>query len=138
MPAVRIYTASGWQDMAIVGAQGPAGPAVNPYQIGQTWGIGGFLTAGIYSPVIFIPKRSNQSITVVGARAMTNTGTSIGVQLLRNGSSLGTVMTVSPTPASIALSQALADGDRLGIVTSAPVGNVADLSYTVFLEHSAT
>lgn len=116
---------------------GPMG-TVNPYQIGQTWGVGGVLTAGMIIPVIFAPKRSNQSVTIVGARAMIQSGTSVGVQLTRNGTAVGGVMTVTTTPSLVSFTQALSDGDRLGLVTSAPVGSPSDMSYTVLLEHTAT
>ena len=116
---------------------GPAG-TVNPYQIGQTWGVGGALTASMILPSIFVPKRSNQSITIVGARAVINSGTSIGIQLQRNGTNVGSVMTVTTTASLATLSQALADGDRLSLVTSSPSGSPSDLSYTVLLEHTAT
>jgi len=200
MPAIRVYTSTGWQDIAIIGPQGvkgdtgntgPQGQAaawrsgagaptgglgnvgdmymntatgdvyektgtstwtlrdnitgpqgtpgtVNPYQIGQTWGIGGALSASMIIPQIFVPKRSNQSVTVVGARAMILSGTSIGIQLQRNGTNLGSVMTVTTTASLQTLSQTLTDGDRLGLVTSAPSGSPSDLSYTVLLEHTAT
>ena len=116
---------------------GPMG-TVNPYQIGQTWGVGGLLAAGMIIPVIFTPKRTNQSITVVGARAMIQSGTSVGVQLQRNGTNVGSVLTVTPTPGSGSFSQTISDGDRLGLVISAPVGSPSDLSYTVYLEHTAS
>ena len=137
MPAIRVYTSTGWQDIAIVGAQGAAG-TVNPYQIGQTWGVGGALTAGMFVSQIFVPKRPNQAITVVGARGMINSGGSIGIQLQVNSINIGSVMNITTTAASHMLSQVLSNGDRLGIVLSDPTGSPADLSFTVLLEHSAT
>ena len=100
--------------------------------------MGGVLTAGMILPVIFVPKRANQSVTIVGARAMIQSGTSVGVQLTRNGTAVGGVMTVTTTPSLVSFTQALSDGDRLGLVTSAPVGSPSDMSYTVLLEHTAT
>ena len=139
MPAVRIYTTSGWQDMAIVGAQGVQGPPVSPYQIGQTWGIAGLLSVGMVIPQIFIPKRANQTINIVGARAIINSGTNATVQFQRNGGSLGAATIVTTSAGLISLpTTALADGDRLGLSITIITGSPADLSYTVFLEHSAT
>jgi len=137
MPAVRVFTSSGWQDVAQQGVPGLTG-TVNPYQIGQTWGVGGILTAAMIIPVIFVPKRANQSVTIVGARAMILSGTSVGVQLQRNGTNVGGVITVTSTPSLVSFTQALADGDRLGLVISAPVASPSDMSYTVLLEHSAS
>jgi hypothetical protein len=131
--AIRVYTSSGWQDMAY---QGPPG-TIPPYQIGQTWGVGGILTAGMILPQIFIPIRGNQSVRIAGLRALINTGTNVGIQLTRNGSVIGSVLTVSTTPGYQALTQALVDGDRIGLVISAPVSNPSDLSATVILEHTA-
>ena len=76
MPAIRVYTSTGWQDLAFQGPPGQAG-TINPYQIGQTWGIGGALSAGMIIPVIFIPKRLNQSVSIVSARAAILSGISI-------------------------------------------------------------
>ena len=123
----------------IVKQSGPKGDigSLNPYRIGQTWGIGGVLTASMILPNIFVPVRANQSVKIVGARATLTTGTSIGIVLTRNGSAVGSTMTVTTFASSVTLNQALADGDRLQLTTSAPVGSPSDLSYTVYLEHSA-
>ena len=137
MPAVRMYTTGGWQDIALRGAQGPMG-TINPYQIGQTWGITGPLVYGMFIPQIFIPKRANQNISVVGARAIITSGTSIGVSVLHNSVNLG-YSTVTTTAGLISLPiTPLSDGDRLGLEVYSPVGSPYNLSCTVFLEHSAT
>ena len=146
----------------IQGVQGPAGPGVasggttdqilaknsgtdydtkwitppaKTFRTGHTWAIPGALTAGQAVPPIFVPEASGQTSTLVGVRAKLASGTSVGVQLQRNGSNLGSVITVTPTAASTAFSQAITDLDQLGVVLSAPVGTPTDLSFTVILEH---
>lgn len=138
MPAIRVYTSTGWQDLAM---QGPAGatPAINPYWTGQTWGISGPLSNGMVIPVIFVPERTNQSVSIVGARAILASGVSVGVQLQRNGVNLGGVATVTTTAQQVSIPlTALSDGDRLGLVISAASGGPSDMSYTVVLEHTST
>lgn len=149
-PAIRVKTSSGWQDIAIQGATGPQGVkgdpgptgsqgvpgAFSPYQIGQTWGIGGVLYSGMVIPQIFVPERAGQSVSIVGARAILNTGGTATVQFQRNGSNIGSATVVSTTAGFIALpTTALNDGDRLGLSITAISGTPADLSYTVILEH---
>ena len=120
------------------GSQGPIGGTA-PYQIGQTWGIGGVLTAGMFVPNIFIPKRSNQSVTGVGIRAAINSGTSVVVTLTKNGAAQSPPITVTTTPSLTTLGNYVyADGDRVGLSISSPVGSPSDLSCTLLLEHQAT
>jgi hypothetical protein len=132
-------------DQGIQGIQGPTGntgntgPAgtVGPFRTGHSWAVAGVLTAGQSVPPIFIPKVAAQTATLVSVRAMLASGTSIGVQVQRNGSNLGSLITVTPTAASTTFSQAFADLDRLGIVLSAPVASPSDLSFTAIFEHQA-
>ena len=119
----------------IQGIQGPAGPA-NPWQMGQTWSVLGALNAGAL-PGIFVPKLTSQTITLKGIRAKILSGTSIVAQCRRNGTNLGSAITITTTAATTAFSQVLADGDGIDFVLSTPTGSPADLSLTAFLEHLA-
>jgi hypothetical protein len=124
-----------------VGPPGPAGPPgpqgiSGPFRVGHTWAIGGPLSV-VTIPPIFIPKLSTQTTTLVGAQAMIRTGTSITVQLQRNGTNLGAPIVVTPTAALTNFTQALNDLDRIGIVLSAPVGLPNDLTLTVIIEEAA-
>jgi hypothetical protein len=129
-------------DQGIQGIQGPTGntgPAgtVGPFRTGHSWAVAGVLTAGQSVPPIFVPKVAAQTATLVSVRAMLASGTSIGVQVQRNGSNLGSLITVTSTAASTAFSQAFADLDTLKIVLSAPVASPSDLSFTAIFEHQA-
>ena len=119
----------------IQGIQGPAGPA-NPWQMGQTWAILGALSAGAL-PGIFVPKLASQTVTLKRIRAVILSGTSIVAQCRRNGTNLGSPMTITPAAPTFAFSQVLADADHIDFVLSAPTGSPADLSLTAFLEHLA-
>lgn len=123
-------------DTGNTGNTGPAG-TVGPFRTGHSWAVAGVLTAGQSVPAIFVPKVAAQTATLVSVRAMLASGTSIGVQVQRNGSNLGSLITVTPTAGSTAFSQAFADLDTLKIVLSAPVASPTDLSFTAIFEHQA-
>ena len=117
---------------------GPPGPPVGTIRIGQTWAVTGGLTAGMNIGAFFVPIAAGHTMKVVGARAQIGSGTSIGIQLQRNLANVGGVMTVVPTPATFTITPTtLADGDRISLVFSAPVGTPLDLNYTVYMEHGA-
>jgi hypothetical protein len=85
---------------------------------------------------MFVPLRSGQASTLIGLRAKIGSGTSIGVQLKRNGSNLGSVITVTTTVATTVFSQALAADDELTLVLSSPAGTPSNLGMTLYLEHT--
>lgn len=116
------------------GIQGPPG-VVSPFRYGHTWALVGDIIAATL-PVMFVPKNGTQNVTLVGTRAKIGGGTSITAQVQRNGSNLGSPITVTPTAATTAFSQALADQDEIRVVLSAPVGSPTDLSFTLLLEHT--
>lgn len=108
--------------------------ATKTLRIGHTWAVAGTLQAATL-PAIFVPEAGSQGATLVGLRTVIGSGTSAGVQVTRNGSNLGSVVTVTTTPATTTYSQAITDGDRLAIVLSALTGSPADLSVTAIVEH---
>jgi len=87
-------------------------------------------------PSMFVPLRAGQASTLIGLRAKLGSGTSIGVQLKRNGSNLGSVITVTTTVATTAFSQALTGDDELTLVLSSPAGAPSNLGMTLYLEHT--
>jgi hypothetical protein len=87
-------------------------------------------------PSIFIPFNGTQAATLVGLRMKIATGTSVGVQLKRNGANVGSVVTVTTTVATTTLSQVLAADDELTIVLSSPVGTPTHLTATLYIEHT--
>jgi hypothetical protein len=114
---------------------GSAWVSAPAFRVGHTWALGGVLTAAINVPHIYVPKAARQVATLVGARAVLGSGTSIVCQLQRNGSNLGSTISVTTTAATTVFSQALADGDAIDLVLSSPVGSPTDLSFTLIIEH---
>jgi hypothetical protein len=72
----------------------------------------------------------------VGLRAKLGSGTSLGVQVRRNGGNVGGVITVTTAAATTTFNQALAADDELSLVLSAPVGTPTNLTATLYLEHT--
>ena len=111
-------------------------PATKTFRIGHTWAISGVVASGQVVPCFFVPLAAGQSATLVGIRAELKSGTSIDVQLQRNGSNIGGVVTVTTAAATTAYSQAVADGDDFALVLSGATGNPSDLSVTAIFEHT--
>jgi hypothetical protein len=104
------------------------------FATGHTWAIPGALAA-LTLPPIFVPEAGAQDTRLIGARAMIGSGTSIAVQVRRNGIGVGSPIVVTTTAATTAFAQALIDTDTLGLVLSSPIGAPTDLSVTLLLEH---
>lgn len=107
---------------------------IKTFRSGHTWAIPETLRA-LGLPPIFVPEAEAQVTTLIGARAKIGGGTSIVAQVQRNGSNLGSPITVSTSAATTAFSQVLSDTDQLGLVLSSLVGAPTDLSFTLLLEH---
>ena len=120
------------------GATGPQGAAgvTRPFRLGHTWALVGDVTALTTLPSMFIPMNGTQAAQLIGVRAKLASGTSVGVQVKRNGANLGAVITVTPTTATTAFAQALAADDELTFVLSSPVGTPTHLSLTLYVEHT--
>jgi hypothetical protein len=89
-------------------------------------------------PSIFVPLVAPQITNLYGIRTKIGSGTSVGVQVLRNGTNVGGVVTVTPTTATTLLGNVgLADGDELTLVLSSPVGTPSNFSATLILEQQA-
>ena len=121
------------------GPQGPQGPpgTVGPFREGHTFAVLGNLAPVTVLPSFFVPKAANQTVKLSALRAKIVSGTSIAVQIKRNGSDVGSPITVTPTTTSTSLGDiALADGDEISAVCSAHSGAPTTLSATVVLEWS--
>jgi hypothetical protein len=120
----------------IQGIQGPVG-ITEPFRLGHTWGLVGDVSALTTLPSMFVPLLGTQAAVLYGVRTKLGSGTSVGVQVRRNGSNVGSVITVTGTATTTPLGDvALADNDELTIVLSSPVGTPSNLSVTVILEHT--
>ena len=106
------------------------------WQTGHTWAVMGALAAATL-PGIFIPKLAAQTATLKGVRAKLGAGTSVVAQMRRNGTNLGSAITVTATAATTSFNQALSADDVLDVVLSAPTGSPVDLSLTAYFEHLA-
>jgi collagen type VII alpha len=128
--------ASAWTSRGNI--KGPAGAAgvTRPFRLGHTWGLVGDLTLLTVLPSLFVPMNGTQAATLVGLRAKIASGTSVGVQVKRNGSNVGSVITVTSTVATTTLSATLAANDELSLTLSSPVGTPTTLSATLIMEHT--
>lgn len=123
-------------DTGTTGSQGIPG-ITRPFQLGHTWGLVGDVSLLTTLPSIFIPFNATQAAVLVSVRTKLASGTSVGVQIKRNGSNVGSVITVTPTAATTSLGNvALAANDELTLVLSAPVGTPTHLTVTVIVEHT--
>jgi len=120
----------------VVSGETPGVASIQPFRLGHTWGLVGDVTALTVLPSIFIPFGTTQSAKLVGIRTKLGSGTSIDVQLKRNGTNLGSVITVIPTAVTTTFNQSLAANDELTLVLSSPVGSPTHLTVTLFVEHT--
>jgi hypothetical protein len=110
----------------------------NTFRTSHGFVIGGEITAAIVVPDLHIAKSSTETLTLVSVIAKIESGTSVGVQVRRNASSVGSVQTVTPTKQTFTYSQAISDGDALDLTFSSPVATPTDLGVTLIIEHVVT
>lgn len=108
------------------------------FRTGYTWAVAGTLTAGQLIPPFYIPKASGQTITIIGFRAKIISGTSIIAQLTQNGTNIGFPMTIQTTRSTTTFSTPITIGneDEIGVALSSANGSPANLSLTVYAEHT--
>jgi len=70
-------------------------------------------------------------------RAALLSGTSVMIQMQKNGVNIGAPFVVTTTPVSIQFSESIVDLDMLGWTRSSLVGNPSGLSLTAIFEHIA-
>jgi hypothetical protein len=113
--------------------------AAKKFRTGHTWALGGPLTAGMFVPRIAVPKITAQAVQFISVRHRIISGTSITIQLVRNGSNLGSTFNATTTPTSTSVAGmpvTLADLDDIYFALSAPSATPADLSLTAIFEHT--
>ena len=111
-------------------------PSSLTFRTGQTWVVGGALSAGQVIPPFFVPVIAGQASKIIGSRSKLGSGTSIGYQLTRNGSNVGTSEVATTTASTETFTPVtVADDDEIGVALSSPSGSPANLSLTVYLEH---
>lgn len=124
------------------GVQGPQGipGVVTAFREGHTFAVAGDLSVLPSAlPSIFVPMSATQTTVLRSVRAKLGSGTSVGVQVKRNGSNVGTVITVTPTVNETSLGNiALANNDELSFSLSALTGTPVTLTLTFVLETTAT
>jgi hypothetical protein len=99
--------------------------------------IGGSIDSTVNVPDLIYSKATNQTSTLVGLTARIESGTSIDVNIRRNGSVVSTV-TVTGIKETFALSQALSDDDALDLTFANPIATPKDLGATLIIEHVVT
>jgi hypothetical protein len=118
------------------GIQGP--PGVGTFRTGRTWAIAGDLSqAPAVIPPIFVPEATGENTTLISMRAALLSGTSVMIQMQKNGADIGAPFVVTTTPVSIQFSESIVDLDMLGWTRSSLVGNPSGLSLTAIFEHIA-
>jgi hypothetical protein len=111
--------------------------ATMKYRATHTFALVGDVSAITGMPSFFVSLIGSQTAVLYGIRADIASGTSVGVQVVKNGTNVGGVITVTPTTATTTLgSVALADNDELTIVLSAPVGTPTNLGVSLIIEHT--
>lgn len=135
------------------GIQGPTGPqgiqgeqgipgidgepaSIRPFNTSHTWALVGDISSITDLPSMFISLNAEQISILLGLKTKLSSGTSINVQLKRNGTNIGSIINVTTTVLLTAFSQALTDGDELSLTLSSPVGTPTNLSATLILEHT--
>jgi len=122
-----------------LGPQGPQGPpGVGTFRTGRTWAVAGPLDqAPAVIPPIFVPEASGENTTLIAMRAALLSGTSVMIQMQKNGVNLGDPFIVTTTPVSIPFSEPIVDLDMIGWTRASSVGNPSGLSLTAIFEHIA-
>jgi len=114
---------------------------VKKFRTSHTWALGGPLTAGMFVPRATVPKLTNQAVQLVSIRAGIISGTSATVQLIRNGSNVGSTFSVTTTfsnftPTGLPLT--LADLDQIWFSITGATATPADMSFSAIFEHTVT
>lgn len=121
--------------VVVIKAGATASTTSRTFNTGHTWTIGGTVAAQT-TPVMFVPVADTQSVSLVAARHKIASGTSVTVQVRRNGTNVGSTITVGPTSTTTALGPVtLSNGDELDAVITSPTGTPIDLSFSLTLEH---
>ena len=120
------------------GSQGPSGVSSLTFRTAHGFVIGGEITAALVVPDLHIAEAVTQVATLVKMVAKLESGTSVDVQVRKNGSALGTAKTVTVSKQSFSYSDALADDDALDLTFSSPVAVPKDLGATLIIEHVVT
>ena len=122
-----------------IGPQGPQGPpGVGTFRTGRTWAVAGELSqAPPLIPPIFVPEATGENTTLIAMRAVLLSGTSMQIQMQKNGADIGPPITVTTLPISVPFSEPIVDLDMLGWTRSNLVDDPAGLSLTAIFEHVA-
>ena len=162
--AVRVRTATGWQDIALQGksiavfeqpdepmtavngdiwidtdAPTPAATVSLYVQQGHTWAIDGAVAAKTL-PGFFIAVPAGQTCKIVSARGKIHAGASstATVYLQRNGGSLASSRIVQQSTAvTWTYNQAVVTGDIIELAIASVTGSPVGMSFTVFLEFAS-
>lgn len=110
--------------------------APSTFQIGYSLPIAGTLTTASKPVPIFIPEPAPQTVTVLQVRCRIQGAANAAavVQLTRNGSGVGPLMSASILAMTATVTQTLSDGDELGANIISVQNSPQNLSFTVFMK----
>ena len=162
--AVRVRTATGWQDIALQGKSvavyeqpnEPAGavigdiwidtdaPTPTPlvtrtFQVGRTWSIAGPLVAATL-PGYYVSLAPSQTGKIVAVRRKLLSGTQINGTLTKNGIDIADLTSFGISTSAFTTSVFglnIANDDDIGLKLASPIGSPVGLQLTVFEEHTA-
>jgi len=120
----------------------PPGGETKVFRIGHSYLVSGSIAVPSGQTDFIVPFTvqfaSGQTANLVTARYSINAGTSVTLDVTRNGSNITgyTGISVTTTPATTTQTQALTSDDELAIVISGVSGSPFNLSFTLFIEYS--
>jgi len=112
------------------------------YRVGHSYLISGSIAipSGETDFIVpfFVSLATGQTATLVKARHSINAGTSVTINLQRNGSTITgySGVTVNTTPSNTTASQAISDDDEIALVVTGVSGSPFNLNFTIFIEYS--
>ena len=115
---------------------------IKVYRVGHSYLISGSIAipSGETDFIVpfFVSLATGQTATLVKARHSINAGTSVTINLQRNGSTITgySGVTVNTTPSNTTASQAISDDDEIALVVTGVSGSPFNLNFTIFIEYS--
>jgi hypothetical protein len=107
------------------------------FRHGHTFALVGDVSSLTTMPSFFIPVTGTQAQVLYGIRCKIASGTSVSLQVKRNGTNVGTAISVTTTAATTTLGNvSLAADDELTFTLSSPVGTPTNLTATFYLDQT--
>jgi hypothetical protein len=118
---------------------GGGGAVTLTFQLSHTYAVPGLLAAQTL-PAFFVPIMAGQTGVLVAARCQIQTGTSIQVELQRNGVDIGGLnavsVTTTPTTTLASPAPALGNNDAIQAILSSLVGSPTGLTISFYVQYT--